>query len=84
MSHYLSELDHCEGYCRTVREAKPNSTAYGGLTCITDYELIEKNEQVVDSACMPERLAPMISGHPSSEEAMVIVTKHQLFSNGDE
>ena len=68
-------------YCRTVREAQPNSTAYGGLTCVTNYELIAKHEQVVDSACMPDRLAPEASGH---EDAMVIVTKHQVFSNGDD
>lgn len=67
--------------CRVVREAQPNSTAYGGLTCVTNYELIEKHEQVVDSACMPDRLAPEELGH---EDAMVIVTKHQVFSNGDD
>ncbi|KAK9862011.1 hypothetical protein WJX84_000959 [Apatococcus fuscideae] len=66
---------------RVVREAQPNSTAYGGLTCVTNYELIEKHEQVVDSACMPDRLAPEELGH---EDAMVIVTKHQVFSNGDD
>ncbi len=76
VSHFNAAL--C---CRIVREAKPDSTAYGGLTCVTKYELIEKPEQVVDSTCMPDRLAHNTRGR---DDAMVIITEHKLYSNGND
>ena len=51
--------------------------SYGGLTTVTNYHLIPKNESVVDSVFMHDNFA----ASPLREEsAMVVVTNDHVYS----
>ncbi|KAK9847377.1 hypothetical protein WJX84_005979 [Apatococcus fuscideae] len=75
----------CGGYTvlwnfKKVREAKPDHTAFGGLTVVTDYHLIQKDQdqKVVDSVCIPERHS---HNTRHGTDSMVIVTDRKFWSN---
>jgi len=60
-----------------VKLAKPDVVSYGGLTTVTNYHLIPKNENVVDSVFMHDNFA---NSPGRDESAMVVVTDDQLYS----
>ena len=62
---------------RQVKLAKPDVVSYGGLTTVTNYHLIPKNENVVDSVFMHDKFA---NSPGRDESAMVVVTDDQLYS----
>jgi len=62
---------------RQVKLAKPDVVSYGGLTTVTNYHLIPKNENVVDSVFMHDNFA---NSPGRDESAMVVVTDDQLYS----
>ena len=65
---------------RQVKLSKPTTTSYGGLTTCANYHLIKKQESVVDSVFMHDNYA---NASAVNESAMVIETKHQIFSLAD-
>lgn len=60
-----------------MKLANPDIVSYGGLTTVTDYHLIPKNESVVDSVFMHDNFAP---SPLQSESAMVVVTQDHVYS----
>ncbi|KAK9818259.1 hypothetical protein WJX72_009697 [[Myrmecia] bisecta] len=66
---------------RQVKLANPDVVSYGGLTTVTNYHLIPKSESVVDSVFMHDNYAASPSANDSS---MVVVTKHAIWSLGDD
>ena len=54
----------------------------GGLTTVTSYHLIPKQESVVDSVFMADRF--QAASPARDESAMVIVTQRHVFSAADD
>lgn len=69
------------GWCRSVKTADPDVVSYGGLTTVTNYHLIPKNESVVDSVFMHDNYAP---SPLKDESAMVVVTNDHVYSLADD
>lgn len=67
--------------CRQVKLANPDVVSYGGLTTVTNYHLIPKNESVVDSVFMHDNFA---SSPNRDESAMVVVTNDHVYSLADD
>ncbi len=70
--------------------ATPDVVSHGGLTTISNYHLIPKSESVVDSVFMHEKYSsptrtPGAAGtSDGNDAAMVILTKHKVFSLADD
>ena len=72
--------------CRTVKLATPEMVSYGGLTTITNYHLIPKQEDVVESQFMHDKFSSP-TGVPtggSYSSPMVVATKRRVFSLADD
>ncbi|EFN59732.1 hypothetical protein CHLNCDRAFT_133326 [Chlorella variabilis] len=68
---------------RSVKVAEPEVVSYGGLTTVTKYHLVRKNEHVVDSVFMHDNFAR--GAGSADESAMVVVTKTHVYAvEGDE
>jgi len=67
---------------RTVKIIEPSLQSYGGLTTVTEYNMIPKGEQIVDSVFMADTHLP-VSGH-GVKDAMVVVTKKHVYTVRDE
>ena len=52
--------------------------SFGGLTTVTSYHMVPKQESVVDSVFMHERYAPR-----GGNEAMVVATRTNLYTVAD-
>ena len=65
--------------CRTVKLAKPELVSHGGLTTITNYRMVAKQEDIVSSQFMHEKFNTSSGG-----TSMVVVTKSRLFSTIDD
>ncbi len=68
--------------CRQVKLADSGVQSYGGLTTCTDYHLIPKRENVVDSVFIHDKHAG--PGGGGDESAMVVFTEHRVWSLADE
>lgn len=66
---------------RSVKIAAPDVVSLGGLTTITTYNMIPKNEHVVDSVFMHENYA---KGHGNAAENIVIVTDKKVYNIEEE
>jgi hypothetical protein len=66
---------------RSVKLANPDIVSYGGLTTVTNYHLIPKNESVVDSVFMHDNFA---ASPTRDESAMVVVTNDHVYSLADQ
>lgn len=53
--------------------------SHGGLTTITDYQMLEKAEKVVDSSFMHDKYSSRSGG-----ESLVVATDHHVYSTIDE
>ncbi|KDD74222.1 VID27 cytoplasmic protein, partial [Helicosporidium sp. ATCC 50920] len=62
---------------RSVKTASPEALSLGGLTTVTQYNLIAKQDAVVDAKFMHDRFA-RVSGRGDS--AMVVATKSKVYS----
>ncbi len=69
---------------RQVKLAESAVQSYGGLTTVTEYHLISRQEDVVDSTFMHDKYASPGSGGSGAEDAMVVFTKHSVWSLADE
>jgi hypothetical protein len=69
---------------RQVKLAESAVQSYGGLTTVTDYHLIPRQEDVVDSTFMHENYASPGASAGAAEDAMVVFTKHRVWSLADE
>ncbi|KAK9809515.1 hypothetical protein WJX73_007383 [Symbiochloris irregularis] len=74
---------------KTVQRAKPDVVSYGGLTTVSSYHLIPKSDAVVDSVFMHDKYAsptktPGLPSQGNDDAAMVILTKHKVFSMADD
>ena len=64
-----------------MKLASPDNTSHGGLTTVTNYHLIPKNESVVDSVFMHDNFA---ASPNRDESAMVVVTNDHVYSLADD
>lgn len=69
---------------RQVKLADSAVQSYGGLTTVTEYHLIPRQEDVVDSTFMHDNYASPGAGTGAAEDAMVVFTKHRVWSLADE
>lgn len=53
--------------------------SHGGLTTITEYQMIEKTENVVDSSFMHDKYVSRSDG-----DALVVATDYHVYSTIDE
>lgn len=67
---------------RSVKVSEQGLVSYGGLTTITGYNLIPKEEAVVDSVFLSDR--HMAASARGARDAMVVVTKKQVFNIQDD
>jgi hypothetical protein len=67
---------------RQVKLAESAVQSYGGLTTVTEYHLIPRQEDVVDSTFMHDNYAS--PGQGGAEDAMVVFTKHRVWSLADD
>ncbi|PSC67936.1 vacuolar import Vid27-related [Micractinium conductrix] len=65
---------------RSVKVADPEVVSYGGLTTVTNYHLVKKDEHVVDSVFMHDNFRRAAGG----ADDMVVVTKTHVYAVGDE
>lgn len=67
---------------RSVKVAEAAVVSYGGLTTVTQYHLVAKKEDVVDSVFMHDQYNRTAAG--VDESAMVVVTKNAIFTHADD
>jgi hypothetical protein len=64
---------------RSVKIAQPNVTSMGGLTTVTDYHLIPKQQHVVDSVFMHDKYGGTSTGF-GDQSAMLVVTDTAVYT----
>lgn len=69
---------------RRVKLAQGAHQSYGGITTVQDYHLIPRQEDVVDSTFMHDNYSSPASGSGDGGDAMVVFTKHRVWSMADE
>jgi hypothetical protein len=66
---------------RAVKAAAPDVVSAGGLTTVTQYQMIPRKENVVDSVFMHDKFARTPTG--GGEAAMVVVTGRRVYTAAD-
>ncbi|PRW60455.1 CYPRO4-like [Chlorella sorokiniana] len=67
---------------RSVKIAEPEVVSYGGLTTVTKYHMVRKDEHVVDSVFMHDKFNR--ATQRADETSMVVVTKTHVYAVGDD
>ena len=69
-----------------MKIATPDNVSYGGLTTVTNYHLIPRTEDVVESQFMHDTFSSPTGVPPgqSYSSPMVVATKKRVFSLADD